>query len=118
MRFFRLACNCLKYSEPRLAIFFPPFRPRATAAGSFSLAKTHRPNCDSIMPYARAVATLMDDFPVCWNERGITQELLRFWKLPAPETLPVWGDRDPLIVSGSRDQSLFGRQACLDLDSV
>ncbi len=39
MRFLRLACNCLKYSGPRLAISFPPFRPSLTAAGSFVLAK-------------------------------------------------------------------------------
>ncbi len=32
---FRLACNCLKYSEPRLAISMPPLRPKLTAAGSF-----------------------------------------------------------------------------------
>ena len=42
LRFFRFACNCLKYSEPRFAIFLPPFRPRATAAGSFSFAKGGR----------------------------------------------------------------------------
>ena len=41
MRFFRFACNFLKYSAPRLAISLPPFRPRVTAAGSFFLAKTY-----------------------------------------------------------------------------
>jgi hypothetical protein len=40
LRFFRFACKRLKYAEPRFAIFLPPFRPRLTAAGSFSLAKT------------------------------------------------------------------------------
>src|SRR5579864_6277404 len=38
LRFFRFACNCLKYSGPRLAISLPPFRPSLTAAGSFLLA--------------------------------------------------------------------------------
>ncbi len=42
LRFFRFACSCLKYSEPRFAIFLPPFRPRETAAGSFSFAKGAR----------------------------------------------------------------------------
>jgi hypothetical protein len=51
LRFFRLACNRLKYSEPRFAIFFPPFRPRATAAGSFYLAKGGRTTCLDIMHY-------------------------------------------------------------------
>src|SRR2546421_8380503 len=41
-RFFRRACNCLKYSGPRLAIAFPPFRPSLTAAGSFFLGKIQR----------------------------------------------------------------------------
>jgi hypothetical protein len=40
--FFRRACNCLKYSGPRLAICFPPFRPSFTAAGSFFLGKIQR----------------------------------------------------------------------------
>src|SRR6266480_1436646 len=39
LRFFRRACNCLKYSGPRLAISFPPFRPSLTAAGSFFFGK-------------------------------------------------------------------------------
>jgi hypothetical protein len=39
LRLVRLACNSLKYSEPRFAIAFPPFRPRETAAGSFFFAK-------------------------------------------------------------------------------
>ena len=39
MRFLRLACSCLKYSDPRLAISLPPFRPRLTAAGSFLFGK-------------------------------------------------------------------------------
>src|SRR6202162_1493402 len=40
--FLRLACNCLKYSGPRLAISFPPFRPSLTAAGSFDFAKIQK----------------------------------------------------------------------------
>ena len=39
LRFLRLACSWLKYSEPRLAIFFPPFRPSLTAARSFFFGK-------------------------------------------------------------------------------
>jgi hypothetical protein len=39
LRFLRLAWSFLKYSEPRFAISLPPFRPRATAAGSFFFAK-------------------------------------------------------------------------------
>ena len=42
LRFFRLACSWLKYSEPRLAISFPPFRPSFTAAGSFFFGKIQR----------------------------------------------------------------------------
>src|SRR6266436_5223014 len=42
LRFFRRACNCLKYSGPRLAISFPPFRPSLTAAGSFFFGKIQR----------------------------------------------------------------------------
>src|SRR5438309_9174034 len=42
LRFFRRACNCLKYSGPRLAISFPPFRPSFTAAGSFFFGKIQR----------------------------------------------------------------------------
>jgi len=42
MRLFRLACNCLKYSGPRLAISFPPFRPSLTAAGSFVFGKIQK----------------------------------------------------------------------------
>jgi hypothetical protein len=44
LRFFRRACNCLKYSGPRLAICFPPFRPSLTAAGSFFFGKIRRSN--------------------------------------------------------------------------
>jgi len=40
--FFRRACNCLKYSGPRLAISFPPFRPSLTAAGSFFFRKNQK----------------------------------------------------------------------------
>ena len=42
LRFSRRACNCLKYSGPRLAISFPPFRPSLTAAGSFFFGKIQR----------------------------------------------------------------------------
>src|SRR6266550_4454084 len=42
LRFFRRACNCLKYAGHRLAISFPPFRPSFTAAGSFFLGKIQR----------------------------------------------------------------------------
>jgi hypothetical protein len=35
LRCLRFAWSCLKYSAPRLAVFLPPFRPSATAAGSF-----------------------------------------------------------------------------------
>jgi len=42
LRFFRRACNCLKYSRPRLAISFPPFRPSVMAAGSFLFGKIQR----------------------------------------------------------------------------
>ncbi len=52
LRFLRLACNCLKYAEPRLAIFLPPFLPRATAAGSFFFAKTKYP-----LRFARVLCT-------------------------------------------------------------
>src|SRR5436309_14833422 len=31
LRFLRLACSWLKYSDPRLAICFPPFRPSLTS---------------------------------------------------------------------------------------
>src|SRR4029077_13547472 len=40
--FFRLDWSCLKYSGPRLAICFPPFRPSLTAAGSFFFGKIQR----------------------------------------------------------------------------
>jgi hypothetical protein len=39
----------LKYSEPRFAISLPPFRPRATAAGSFFFAKIPERDCLGIM---------------------------------------------------------------------
>jgi hypothetical protein len=42
LRFLRLACSWLKYSEPRLAISCPPFRPSLTAAGSFFFGKIQR----------------------------------------------------------------------------
>lgn len=45
MRFLRLACSSLKYSEPRFAISLPPFRPRETAAGSFSFANSAGCDC-------------------------------------------------------------------------
>jgi hypothetical protein len=51
LRFFRFACSRLKYSEPRFAIFFPPFRRRATAAGSFFLVTGGRTTCFGIMHY-------------------------------------------------------------------
>jgi len=55
LRFLRFACRFLKYSGPRLAISFPPFRPRATAAGSFALAKIQSNVTFSSAPYyARA----------------------------------------------------------------
>src|SRR6266566_3570771 len=42
LRFLRLACSWLKYSDPLLAISFPPFRPSLTAAGSFFFGKIQR----------------------------------------------------------------------------
>jgi hypothetical protein len=36
-RFFRRACSWRKYSGPRLAMAWPPIRPRPTANGFFSL---------------------------------------------------------------------------------
>src|SRR2546427_13058551 len=39
LRFLRLACNFLKYSGRASAIFFPPFRPSLTAAGSLLLCQ-------------------------------------------------------------------------------
>jgi hypothetical protein len=53
LRFFRFACNCLKYSDPRLAISLPPFRPRVTAAGSFFLAKIQKNRFNVPEHYAR-----------------------------------------------------------------
>jgi hypothetical protein len=43
--FLRLACSCLKYSAPRLAISFPPFRPSLTAVGSFGFGKIQKKLC-------------------------------------------------------------------------
>src|SRR6267142_7222438 len=70
LRFFRLACNCLKYSGPRLAISFPPFRPRLTAAGSFFFAKSQKLKLSLVTvlcltpdaaPTLRVIATLTSD---------------------------------------------------------
>ena len=52
LRFLRRACNCLKYSGPRLAISFPPFRPSLTAAGSFFFGKIQRSSFISRLYYA------------------------------------------------------------------
>ena len=53
MRFLRLACNFRKYSEPRFAISLPPFRPRATAAGSFFFANVRERGYNDVMPYRK-----------------------------------------------------------------
>jgi hypothetical protein len=37
LRFFRRACSRLKYSDPRFAVTFRPFRPSLTAAGPLCL---------------------------------------------------------------------------------
>src|SRR6266403_6263375 len=52
LRFLRRACNCLKYSGPRLAISFPPFRPSLTAAGSFFFGKIQKMCVSSRRYYA------------------------------------------------------------------
>ena len=67
LRFFRFACKRLKYSEPRFAIFLPPFRPRLTAAGSFSLAKTLR----TFSKLRRLLCPIGHGSP---NEVGLEQE--------------------------------------------
>jgi hypothetical protein len=52
----------LKYSEPRFAIFLPPFRPRATVAGSFSFAKVEERYYRRIMHDLRESPKLTDNF--------------------------------------------------------
>src|SRR2546422_4377555 len=83
LRFLRLPCSCLKYSGPRLAISFPPFRPSLTAAGSLVFAKIQKVQhclptvlCTTFLAMSAALIQRASVFPYSLSLRGIAGEVV------------------------------------------